>query len=498
MAAFLRRGRGLLRGAAAPSTARLGSTSTVQSTTMKAMPNVLAGTPSLKSPHAVVDCRSINGGKQLVVEFADNTRYEMHASWLKDSNPTRAGKDFYRTCAEDVWSVRKFRISSVEPQGGGEQVSIKYEHAETGAAKPEVFHSRWLHAMAPFVGRALHPEAPHVPAIRETGNLMDHLMDSRKPWDAKVDMQKFDSKLLETDVDAQVEFYDCMIKTGVAMITGIGKPDSLEFELGGLPMEAHVRKILGKCNQHPVRSTRYSYIRKTEKPQSGDYDHSNPLCMHTDHTVYHGTPGFFQFLYQAEGDVRSKVCDGLAIAEYVKEHHPEAYEMLTKVHITHSSRNNLYTREGQPIDPTDPNSKGDAFELVHTHPILVLDEKGRLDKVVQSESKRGVCALPYSVYEPFMEAYVLWSQLVEDSRFVHHFDWPEGTMVVTNNFRVLHGRAAVPAGMSRAVAIGYVNRNTVENRYRLLKQYQAEKADPTLDHRWVTRVPNQVLEKMVL
>jgi hypothetical protein len=104
--------------------------------------------------------------------------------------------------------------------------------------------------------------------------------------------------------------------------------------------------------------------------------------MHTDHTVYHGTPGFFQFLYQAEGDVRSKVCDGLAIAEYVKEHHPEAYELLTKVHITHSSRNNLYTREGNPIDPTDPNSKGDAFELCHTHPILGLDEKGRLDKVV--------------------------------------------------------------------------------------------------------------------
>jgi hypothetical protein len=112
------------------------------------------------------------------------------------------------------------------------------------------------------------------------------------------------------------------------------------------------------------------------------------------------------------------VCDGLAIAEYVKEHHPEAYELLTKVHITHSSRNNLYTREGNPIDPTDPNSKGDAFELCHTHPILGLDEKGRLDKVVQSETKRGVCALPYSVYEPFMEAYVLWSQLVEDPRFV--------------------------------------------------------------------------------
>jgi len=497
MAAFLRRGRGLLKGAAAPSVARLTSTSTVQST-MEAMPKVLAGVPST-SPHAVVDCKSINGGKQVVVEFADNTRYEIHASWLKDSNPTRAGADYYRTCAEDVWSVKNFRISGAEPRSGGEQLSVDYEHVETGPTRQEVFQSRWLHSMAPFVGKALNPGAAHVPAIRETGSLMDHLMDSRKPWDSKgLDMPKFDSKLLEADVDAQAEFYDTMSRTGVAMITGIGRPDSLDFELGGLPMENHVKKILGKCNQHPMRTTRYSYIRATEKPQSGDYDHSNPLCMHTDHTVYHGTPGFFMFLYQAEGDVRSKVCDGLAIAEYMKEHHREAYELLTKVHITHSSRNNLYTREGNAIDPTDPNSKGDAFELCHTHPILGLDEKGRLDKVVQSETKRGVTALPYSVYEPFMEAYVLWSQLVEDPRFVHHFDWPEGTMVVTNNWRVLHGRAAVPPGMSRAVAIGYVNKNTVENRYRLLKQYQAERADPSMDHRWLTRLPNQALERMVL
>ena len=136
MAAFLSRGRGLLKGAAVPSVARLASTSAVQST-MKGMPKVLAGVPST-NPHTVVDCKSINGGKQLVVEFADNTRYEMHASWLKDSNPTRAGADYYRTCAEDVWSVRKYRISCAEPQGGGEQLSVEYEHAETGTTRPEL------------------------------------------------------------------------------------------------------------------------------------------------------------------------------------------------------------------------------------------------------------------------------------------------------------------------------------------------------------------------
>jgi len=97
-----------------------------------------------------------------------------------------------------------------------------------------------------------------------------------------------------------------------------------------------------------------------------------------------------------------------------------------------------------------------------------------------------------------MEAYAVWVQLCEDPRFVRHFDWPEGSMVVTNNFRTMHGRATVAPEMARTVCIGYANRILVENRYRLLKQRQAERAAPALDHRWLTRVPNQALERMVL
>merc|ERR1711948_172128 len=109
------------------------------------------------------------------------------------------------------------------------------------------------------------------------------------------------------------------------------------------------------------------------------------------------------------------------------------------------------------------------FELVHTHPIIQLDEEGHVEKVVQSETKRGVCALPYDVYQPFMEAYELWT---------------------------LHGRASVPPGMNRTMAFGYLGKILVENRYRLLKQTQTERAEPSMDHRWLTRVPNQVLEKL--
>merc|ERR1712187_742631 len=196
-----------------------------------------------------------------------------------------------------------------------------------------------------------------------------------------------------------------MIDPGVAMITDMPQPASLERDFAGVPMEEVVFDVIGKLNQHPVRSTRYGVMRKTAESatQGADYDMGNPVSMHTDHTVYHGTPGYLQALYQAEGSVRSKVCDGLALAEYVREHHPEAFRLLTTVEITHSSRNALYTREGAPRNVKDVTTQASPFELVHTHPIIELDSRGLVEKVVQSETKRGVCALPFSVYEPFME-----------------------------------------------------------------------------------------------
>jgi len=221
--------------------------------------------------------------------------------------------------------------------------------------------------------------------------------------------------------------------------------------------------------------------------------------MHTDHTVYHGTPGFLQFMYQAEGTVTSKVCDGLALAKHMEENHPEEYKLLTTINVTHSSRNTIYTKEGKYRDRNDQPTpdKEASFELVHTHPVIQLDENGLLEKVVQSETKRGVCALPYDTYEKYMAAYKLWSRTVEEPRWVKRFPFPERSIVVTNNWRVLHGRAIVPPGTSRTMVFGYVMKNLVDNRYRLLRQLQAERQNSLLTDKWLTRLPNQVLSAIL-
>merc|ERR550525_2298057 len=118
-----------------------------------------------------------------------------------------------------------------------------------------------------------------------------------------------------------------MMDPGVALITGVEAPQSFESRAVGLQFERLVETVIGRLNQHPVRSTRYGVMKTRGVPAhaSSDYNHANPLSMHTDHSHYHGTPGYIQLMYQAQGSVRSKVCDGLAVSEALQEQSPEDF-----------------------------------------------------------------------------------------------------------------------------------------------------------------------------
>lgn len=449
-----------------------------------------------RQPFEIVDSVLVNGGKQLELTFVDGSQYRLHSEWIKDASPSNAGPDFYRTSAADIWNLENFRLFKAEVSADRQTISLQYE-SKDGLCSTEEVKAQFLYACAPFVGRSLHEEAKPL-KITGTSSLLNSFAVNHDPWMSDLRMPTFDAAEVASDLNSQVELLETMIHTGVALIKNVGPPESLERERVGLRMEELVNKVIGRMNQHPVRSTRYFVIQKSAAvAQGADYDMQNPLSMHTDHTVYHGTPGFLQFMYQAEGSCQSKVCDGVALAEYMRKHHPRDFELLTTVAITHSSRNNLYTPEGTPRDVSDPKSQGSPFELVHTHPVIQLDGNGEIEKVAQSETKRGVCALPFDEYEAFMKAYRRWISLCEDQRFMKHFEWPEHSMVVMNNWQILHGRASVPPGMARVMVGGYVSKTVFENRYRLLKQQQTEKTNPSLTPTWLTRLPNQVLAKMI-
>jgi len=91
-----------------------------------------------------------------------------------------------------------------------------------------------------------------------------------------------------------------------------------------------------------------------------------------------------------------------------------------------------------------------------------------------------------------MAAYRLWTGVAEKNEFICEFDWPEHSVVGFNNYRILHGRASVPPNMERTMCFGYNMKTIVENRYRFLRQTLAEKKNPLMTDKWLTRLPNQV------
>jgi len=419
----------------------------------------------------ILSAHPVNDGKQLDIEFVDRTTYRFHVGWMKDASPSLVGSDYHRKWAKHLFDTSKYVVTKAQPADDGSKLIVQFQDGTKHGTLDE-YLATWLHAFVPHVDRLLHQKS-HAPqysgGLKGTSSLLEQLHKSRQPWGAELQMPTFDAGVLAVDEATQISFLEQLTDPGVALITGVEPLQDLENERVGQPLERLIGNVIGRLNQHHVRSTRYGVMRtRGAAAKSGAvYDNANPLSMHTNHPVCSGTPGYIQFMYQAQGSVRSKVCDGLALTSAFRKQYPEAFHLLATVQLTHSSRNSISAQNGAYCsDSSAANAK--HFELVTTHPVIELDADGCLEKVVQSETKRGMCALPFDVYDKFMAAYRLWTDFVEQPRFVCHFDWPEHTIIAMNNWRVLHGRARVPPSMERTMCFGYVMKTSFENRYRFL------------------------------
>ena len=295
----------------------------------------------------IVKAKSVNDGKQVDMEFADGTAFRFHTGWMKDSHPNLVGEDTYRKSAQTVLENDQYTAEMLNLSSDGSLISVHFKNHSNQKTMTEEYPSDWLHAFAPYVGSPLNNSSYMTKGsgLPDTGSLLEDIYKNRKPWDSTLEIPKFSGPELLKDENLQIQFLETMMETGVAMISDIGKPQSFQDVDCGKPLEDFVFSIIGRINQHPVRATRFGVIHSEAAvaENSSDYDCKNPLSMHTDHSHYHGTPGYLQFMYQARGSVTSKVCDGLAVAEYLRQNHPQDFEMLAKVNVTHSIRNSTLT-----------------------------------------------------------------------------------------------------------------------------------------------------------
>merc|ERR1711871_403114 len=209
---------------------------------------------------ALQSVRPVNDGKQVVLQFADNSQYEVHSPWLKDASPDLVGADFYRKRAADVNEVRTYKAVDAKINEAG-QLAVKFAGSE--GTTTSVYEADWLHAFAPFVGKPLNGNSNTADALVGTGSMFDDLYKTRNPWLAdEIEIPRFDAEMLRDDLDTQVRFLETAVDPGFAIIDNVGGPEDLnDRHTVGLPMEDLLKHAIGRFNQHPIRSTRYGVMR---------------------------------------------------------------------------------------------------------------------------------------------------------------------------------------------------------------------------------------------
>jgi trimethyllysine dioxygenase len=186
---------------------------------------------------------------------------------------------------------------------------------------------------------------------------------------------------------------------------------------------------------------------------------SMAIGPHTDGTYSFDAPGYQMFhclgLDCVGGD--SVLVDGFEIAAIMQRETPDLYRVLTEVEVT-----------GQYID----HEKG--IHLMAKRPVFRLDSAGRLVQVSFNHLDRAPLFLPEFELQAFYRAYGAFARLANDRRLQYRRRLEPGSLVLFDNWRLLHARDAYQG--YRRLAGAYLNKEDVESRLRVLRLREKELA----------------------
>lgn len=179
---------------------------------------------------------------------------------------------------------------------------------------------------------------------------------------------------------------------------------------------------------------------------------ADALPLHTDLPNQELPPGF-QFLHCLANEATggdSIFADGIAIAEDLRARAPDAFELLSTVSI--------------------PFRFHDAdWDIRRRQTVITLDRDGAISEVCYNAHIAGVFDMAPDLIEPYYRAYRTFMELTRDPAYVLRLKLSAGEMVVFDNRRALHGRAAFdPSTGYRHLHGCYVDRGEVESRMRVL------------------------------
>ncbi len=176
------------------------------------------------------------------------------------------------------------------------------------------------------------------------------------------------------------------------------------------------------------------------------------IGAHTDGTYSFDAPGYQMFHCLAAECTGGEnvLIDGFRIAEVMRRGHPADYEVLTEIPVT-----------GQYVE----HSRG--IHLMARRPMFRLGADGELLQVSYNNHDRAPFLLPPAKEASFYRALRTFTRLLRDPRFHYRRRLLPGSVLLFDNWRLLHARDAY-TGYRRLAGV-YLNKEDVESRLRVLR-----------------------------
>ena len=232
----------------------------------------------------------------------------------------------------------------------------------------------------------------------------------------------------------------------------------------GTPTERDVLiKLAGRFGY--VRDTHWGKIFNVEKKANAtDTAYTDlPLPSHTDNPYREPVPGI-QFLHCLANEVSgglSTLVDGIAITERLALESPEKAALLETI--------NVRFRYHGPA------------AILETHaPMVERDHRGIVKRIRHSSRLDYVPAMEKETLDMFYAARKRLNELSNDPEFRITFPFKKGTLLMMDNYRLLHGRTAFDGDTGRRHLQGcYTDHDGVTSLYRMLANGSQITAVPT-------------------
>jgi gamma-butyrobetaine dioxygenase len=176
-----------------------------------------------------------------------------------------------------------------------------------------------------------------------------------------------------------------------------------------------------------VRETNYGRIFdvRVEPDPENLANSAREITPHTDNPYRDPVPTIqlLHCLSNAAGGGHTGLVDGFAVAELLRQSHPDEFEVLTS-----TPRTFWYS--------------GGGTELRTSQPLIHLDPRGRIRGVRFNNRSAGPLRAPHDEVERYYRAYRRWTRLLWDEQARLTLRMEPGDCLIFDNTRILHARTA--------------------------------------------------------